>query len=265
MPRLLVEIRRGRRQVDFAATVGLTQSKLSQLEQGKGPPLSPEAAAAYAAAAGATPEQAGRLVELATVSTSTHQVRRAVVLRNAHVTQSRIHDYVEAAGYVWSWVPLGVPGELQTRAWTEAMLAGDDDGSDPGPAWWASREARIALLDDPGRRWRFLLTEAGLRWVVGSRSVHAALIEHIAEVGLRPHVEIAVIDQARPKPMIAPDRFHIYGEHAGEVDGALGAAFVVDPDDLDALRGSYERLWSHALQGEAARALLGRLSRAVRH
>ncbi len=264
MPRLLVAIRAGRRQVDFARLVGLTQSKVSRLEKGLGPPLDSSAAAAYASAAGATPEQTARLLELAEFSTSTHQTRRAVVIRNAVVIQGRIRDYVAAADYVWSWTPMAVPGELQLRAWTQAMIDGDDADGDPGPDWWATREARIALLDDTSRRWRFLLTEGGLRWIVGSRTVQAAQVEHIAKISTRDHIEVGVIDQASPKSLIALDTFHIYGEQAAEADGALGPAFIEDADDLAVLRGIYEQLWAHAQHGDAARALLGRIARAVR-
>lgn len=266
LPRLLVAIRGNRRQVDFAQLVGVTQAKLSRLEQGHGPPLDPEAAAAYAAAAGATPEQAARLVELAEVSTATHYAHmgRAVVLRNVHVIQGRIRDYVAAASYVWTWSPHGIPGVLQTRAWTEAMLAGDDDGSDPGPEWWARREERTALLDDPARSWRILLFEGALRWIVDSRAVQAELVEHIAEISTREHIEIAVVDQASPKPLAAPDAFQIYGERAAEVSGALGPAYVEDPADLAVLRGIFERLWAQAHHGDDARALLARIARAIR-
>jgi hypothetical protein len=264
MQRLLVAIRRGRNQIPFAELVGLNQSKVSRLEKGLGPPLDPAAAAAYAAAAGATPEQAARLVELAEFSTSTHQTRRAVVIRNAVVIQGRIRDYVANADFVWSWTPMAVPGELQTRAWTEAMLAGDDAEGDPGIDWWATRQARIDLLNDSKRSWRFLLTEGGLRWIVGSRAVQAAVVEHIAQISTHGHIEVGVIDQATPKQVIATETFHIYGARAAELDGTLGPAFVEDVDDLAALRGMYEQLWSHAQHGDAARALLARIARSVR-
>lgn len=264
MPRLLVTIRGNRRQIDFAPLVGLTQAKLSRLEKGDGPPLDPEAAAGYATAAGATPEQAARLVELAEAATATHQVRRAVVLRNAHVTQGRIRDYIATAGYVWSWTPTAVPGVLQTRAWTEAMLTSDDDGSDPGADWWVPREQRIALLDDAARSWRFLLYEGGLRWMVGSRAVQAAVVERIADLSMREHVEVGVIDQAGPKRLVAPETFHIYGERAAELAGTLGPAFVEDAADLASLHATFEQLWTHAHHGDAARALLARIARAVR-
>jgi hypothetical protein len=187
-----------------------------------------------------------------------------VVLRNAHVTQGRIRDYITAARYVWSWTPTAVPGVLQSRAWTEAMLAGDDDASDPGPGWWTPREQRIALLDDTARSWRFLLYEGGLRWIVGSRAVQAAVVDHIAEISERENVEVGVIDLTSPKRRVAPETFHVYGDRAAELDGTLGPAFVEDAADLASLRGRFAQLWGEAHQGDDARALLARIARAVR-
>lgn len=263
MPRLLVAIRGDRRQVEFAALVGLTQSKVSRLEKGSGPPLDPGAAAAYAAAAGATPEQTARLVELAEINTATHQVPRAVMVRNAHVLQGRIRDYVRAAEYVWSWASDAVPSVLQTREWTETMLAGDGEG-EPGPEWWAAREEHIELLTDPARPWRLLLAEGALRWIVGNRAVQGALVEHIAEVSQLGHVEVGVLDLATPKPFIASYGFHLYGQQAAEVASNLGAAFTTHPDDLAYLQSRFEQLWAHAHHGDHARQLLHRIARAVR-
>lgn len=263
LPRLLVTLRAGRRQVDFAALVGLTQSKLSRLEKGDGPPLTPREAAAYAAAAGATPEQTARLVELAEIHSATYQVPRAMMLRNAHVVQARIRDYMRAADHVWSWSTDAVPGVLQTREWTEAILAGEGV-DDAGPDWWAAREAHIELLADPARSWRLLLSEGALRWVVGSRTVQAAVIQHIAEVSQLSHVEIGVLDLATPKPFMAAFSFQLYGQHAAEVDSDLGAAFTTHADDLDYFRARFEQLWAHAHHGNQARDLLHRIARAVR-
>ena len=120
------------------------------------------------------------------------------------------------------------------------------------------------MVDDPGRSWRFLLTEGGLRWVVGSRAVQSAVVEHIAGLSLREHVEVGVIDQVSPKKMVAPETFHLYGERAAELDGTLGPAFVENAADLSMLHGMFERLWAHAHHGDDARALLGRIARAVR-
>lgn len=263
MPRLLVAIRGDRRQIDLAPVVGLTQAKLSRLEKGEGPPLDAEAAAAFAEAAGATPEQTARLVELADINTSTHRVPRAVMLRNAHVVQGRIRDYVRASDHVWSWTSDAVPAVLQTREWTEAMLAGEDEG-DPGPEWWAAREEHVQLLTEPDRRWRLLLAEGALRWIVGTRAVQAALIEHITEVSQLDHVEVGLLDLASPKPFVASYGFHLYGRQAVEVASDLGAAFTTHPDDLEYFRTRFDRLWAHAQHGDQARELLGRTARTMR-
>ncbi len=131
MSRLLVALRGRRRQADILPLVGMTQAKISRLERGEGPPLEPAAAKAYAVALGATDKQTARLVELAEIKTAVHAVPRSVVLRNAHVVQARIRDYVRGSDVVRSWTTDAIPGALQTREWTEAVLAGDGEG-DPG-------------------------------------------------------------------------------------------------------------------------------------
>jgi len=265
MSRLLVALRGRRRQADILPLVGMTQAKISRLERGEGPPLDPPAARAYAVALGATDEQMARLVELAEIKTAVHAVPRSVVLRNAHVVQARIRDYVRASDTVRSWTTDAIPGALQTREWTEAVLAGDGEG-DPGEEWWAPRREYLELLNDPRRRWYFLLSEGALRWMVGSRQVQAEQIRHIVELSERDHISIAVMDLATPKPFPAAFGFHLYGDSAAEVATELGASFVERADDLAYLMGRFELLWSHAVlgpDGADARALLVRIARTL--
>lgn len=265
MSRLLVALRGRRRQADILPLVGMTQAKISRLERGEGPPLEPAAAKAYAVALGATDKQTARLVELAEIKTAVHAVPRSVVLRNAHVVQGRIRDYVRGSDVVRSWTTDAIPGALQTREWTEAVLAGDGEG-DPGEEWWAPRREHLALLNDPRRRWYFLLSEGALRWIVGSRQVQAAQIRHIMELSERDHIHVAVMDLATPKPFPAAYGFHVYGDAAAEVATELGASFVERADDLAYLTGRFELLWSHAVSGPNsadARGLLGRITRTL--
>lgn len=265
MSRLLVALRGRRRQADILALVGMTQAKVSRLERGEGPPLDPDAAKAYAVALGADPDQVARVVELAEMKTAVHSAPRAVVLRNAHVVQGRIRDYVKASDVVRSWTTDAIPGALQIRAWTEAMLAGDGEG-DPGPEWWAPRLEHVALLDDPDRSWYFLLSEGALRWMVGSRQVQAAQVRHIIEMSERDHIHVAVMDLATPKPFIASYGFHLYGDTAAELDTEFGPSFVDRADDLAYLRGRFDQLWGRAVyggNGDDARSLLERIVRTL--
>ena len=262
MSRLLVALRGGRLQTEIAPLVGMNQAKVSRLERGQGPPLSPEEAGMYATALGGSEEQKARLVELAEVKTAVHSVPRAVVLRNQSVIQGRIRDYVRAADVIRSWTSDAIPAAVQTREWTEAMLAGEG-AADPGDDWWIARSEHIALLDDPERRWYILLAEGALRWIVGTRAVQAAQVRHIAELSQRDHVEIGILDLATPKPFVASYGFHIYGDRAAELGSELGPAFVEHHDDLAYLGARFDLLWSHASHGDDARSLLGRIARTL--
>lgn len=263
MSRLLITIRGERRQVEAAALTGLTQAKVSRAERGTGPPLTPAEARAYATALGASAVQLARLVELAEVKTAGHVTSRQVLVRSAAAIQGRIHDLERDATVLRSWVPDAIPGVLQTPAYTRAMLDGDG-GGDPGPDWWANRAARLALLEDPARQWHEIVSEAALRWVLGTTAATAAQVEHVLELSHRPHIHIAVIDLATPKPFMAPRAFHLYDAHTAEVATDVGTAFVTDPDDLAHFRQLFTLLDQHALHEDRARELLSGIARTLR-
>ncbi len=263
MSRLLIAIRGERLQSEAAALTGLTQAKVSRAERGSGPPFSPEEAEAYAAALSAAPEQRARLIELAEVKTAAHVTTRSVLVRSAAAIQGRIHDLEERARTLRSWVPDSIPGMLQSRTYTEAMIVGEGVG-DPGAEWWAARNARVALLDDPTREWHEIMSEAALRWVFGSRAATAAEVEHILELSERPNVHVSIIDLATPKPFLMPRGFHLYGDTTAEVATDVGTAFVEAPEDVAHFVGLFELLHKHALHGDDARKLLDGIARSLR-
>lgn len=263
MSRLLIAIRGDRLQTEVARAAGITQAKVSRAERGSGPPFTPAEAQAYAEALGATAEQRDRLVELAQVKTAAHVTTRSVLVRSAAAIQGRIRDLEESSTTLRSWVPDSVPGVLQTRTYTQAMLDGDGEG-DPGPDWWAARTARVTLLDDPSRQWHEIVSEAALRWVLGSRAATAAQVEHILELSERPHIHVSVMDLATPKPFLAPQGFHLYDDAVAEVATDVGTAFVDNPDDVAHFRRQHALLHEHALHDDDARKLLERIARSLR-
>lgn len=263
MSRLLIAIRGARLQSEAAILAGLTQAKVSRAERGSGPPFNPGEAAAYADALGATPQQRARLVELAEAKTAAHVTTRSVLVRSAAAIQGRIRDLETNSTELRSWVPDSIPGVLQSRAYTEAMVAAEGAG-DPGPEWWAARNARVALLDDPARQWHEIISEAALRWIFCTRAAAAAEVEHIIELSHRPNVHVSIVDLATPKPFLTPRGFHLYDAHTAEVATDVGTAFVTSGDDIAHFVRLFELLHKHALHGEEAHKLLDRLARSLR-
>jgi Domain of unknown function (DUF5753) len=236
---------------------------VSRAERGSGPPLSPDEAAAYADALGATAEQRTRLVELVEAKTAAHVTTRKVLVRSAAAIQGRIRDLEENSAVMRSWVPDEIPGILQSHAYTEAMVAAEGVG-DPGAEWWAARSARVALLDDPHHEWHEIISEAALTWVFGSRAATAAELDHIIELSHRPNIHISIIDLATPKPFLPPRVFHLYDDTTAEVATDVGTGFVEGPDDLAYFVRLFETLDKHALHGDDARTMMARIARSLR-
>jgi hypothetical protein len=198
LSRLLAFVRGERTQMEAAALTGLSQAKISRAERGRFP-LSAEEAALYAERLGATAEQRERLIELAAARSAEHVSGRVALVRVAAAVQERIERYQRDATVIRAWQPNLVPGVLQTPEYTEALLAGDGEG-DPGPAWWSARRARTAMLSEPGRSWHLLVSEAAVRWPLGSAETMRAQIEHLVAVSELPGVRLGVLDLATPKP-----------------------------------------------------------------
>lgn len=262
MSRLLITIRGRRNQTQAAALAGLTQVRVSRLERGEGPPLTLEEARDYAHALGATVDQAVRLIDLAEERAENPPPPRAVILTNAPAIQRRIREHLTAADVVRNWTTDTIPGFLQTPEWTRAMQAGEGEG-DMGEEWHAERQGQAALLDDPDRHWHVLVSEAALRWIVGSRAAQARQIRHIAELSRRPNLRLGVIDLATPKPFTAAYGFQIFGTTVAEVDTDLGATFRNHPPDVAYYLERFERLAEIAVYDDEARALLERIARTL--
>jgi hypothetical protein len=257
LSRLLTFVRGDRTQMEAAALTGLSQAKISRAERGRFP-LSPDEASRYAERLGATPEQRERLVELATARSAEHVSGRVALVRVAAAVQERIERYQREASLIRAWQPNLVPGVLQTPEYTAALLAGDGEG-DPGPAWWTARRARTALLTEPGRSWYLLVSEAALRWPLGSAATMRAQIEHLVTVSTLPTVRLGVLDLTTPKPFAPPAAFHMY-DNVVSVATEVGTSFLTDPPDVEHFDTLFARLRDAAIFDDNTRTLLARVA-----
>lgn len=257
LSRLLAFVRGDRTQMEAAALSGLSQAKISRAERGRFP-LSPDEAGQYAERLGATGEQRDRLVELATARSAEHVSGRVALVRVAAAVQERIERHQREATVIRAWQPNLVPGVLQTPEYTAALLAGDG-GGDPGPAWWTARRARTAMLTEPGRSWHLLVSEAALRWPLGSPATMRAQIEHLVAASELPTVRLGVLDLSTPKPFAPPAAFHMY-DRVVSVATEVGTSFLTDTPDVEHFDGLFTRLDYAAVHGDDARTLLARVA-----
>lgn len=249
MPRLLVELRGNLKQADAGALADLPQHRISRAEQGRYP-LSPDEADLYARALGAPASKRRRLVQLATTHRAENITGRKHLIRNAHAVQRRIGDLEAQVRTIRSWVPDVVTGILQTPAYTETLVGERDE------RWWIPRRARIALLDDPDRTFRLLISEAVLRWGIGTRKIMAAQINHLITMDQRPNITLGIVPLDAIHPIAMPRGFQLYGDGTASVATEVGTTFVTESTDLQVFLDDFTHLNTIATTGEQLHHML---------
>lgn len=245
----------GLRQVEAAALSGLTQSKISRAERGTFYPQ-PGEVELYAQALGASPEVVAEAVELCEVEHDQHVMGQARLVRRGTEIQRRVERLERTSRRLRAWAPSTVPGLMQSWDYTVALIE-----RDPDETWAAARRARLALLDDPDRQFHQVLSEAALRWVVGSRRVMTGQLQHLLALTERPNVNIGVVPFGQVVVPPPEGGFHLFDE-AAVVATDAGTTFLDSTEDLGFFGGLFGRLEAAAVHGEEARHLIERAARA---
>jgi hypothetical protein len=138
---------------------------------------------------------------------------------------------------------------------TEKTSVDSDPKRDVARAVQARME-RQAVLDDPSRSFTFLLTEQAVRWRRATPPIMAAQCAHMADVSLKPSVEIAIIPQTAQVPGIPLNVFVIYDDRLVTVELFSGEVVLRDPRDISQHLDLFDLFLSHALRDSEATAFL---------
>lgn len=100
------------------------------------------------------------------------------------------------AKMVRTFEPSVIPGLLQTRAYARAQLIGRTPGRDPAvvASLVEIRAARAQLITDPEPiKFRAIMGEAALRWMVGGPEVMHEQLEHLLKMAELPNVSLQIL------------------------------------------------------------------------
>jgi transcriptional regulator with XRE-family HTH domain len=230
----------GQSGVKAAQSAGLSQSRISRIESGVFLP---------------TEEEIGRLCDLYHASPATRRrllqvardlraeiaPARVVLQRGAWRLQRRIASIEENAAEICAFTASIVPGLLQTPEYARVVFAdgGDIAGEELDKAV-ASRVARGAILDGPGRSLNVIMAEGALRWQAGNAHVMAAQLDHLVKLNQRPQLRIGVVPWTRPAHVFALHGFSVYDHRVVIVGTRTGTSFITDAQDV----AEYVRLFS---------------------
>ena len=117
------------------------------------------------------------------------------------------------------------------------------------------------MLAEPGRSWHLLVSEAALRWPLGSAALMRTQLDHLITVSTLPTVRLGVLSLSTPKTFVPPAAFHIY-DRIVSVATEIGTSFVTEPPDVEHFEGLFARLDGAAVHAAEARAVLARIAAA---
>jgi transcriptional regulator with XRE-family HTH domain len=192
-----LRVRRGLTGKQLAGLAGMSQPKISRIENGVGGPPSPDDVALLARVLEAGDEQTRQMVAEA------HELQEPIAdweigAVDLELRQTGIGRLETTATDIKTFNPICVVGLLQTSGYAEAMLTDARRLISPeleGPAVRAAtaRIHRQRVLDDPGKRFDFVMAEASLSNRLCPPEEMPAQLRRIRELARRPNIAVSFI------------------------------------------------------------------------
>lgn len=247
---------------DFAEHIGWQPSKVSRLENGRTLPADRDVSE-WLAAVGAPPEIADEVQDLLReLRLDRDSWKRQ--LRHGHADRQRAEAVSERDAttiIVVEWFV--VPGLVQTADYARAVfeLASrlHESPSDSDEAV-LERIRRQDVLYDKEKHVEILLSEAALRNPVCPPDVLSAQFDRLTTLLGLPNVRLGIVPLDAPLPTVTLHGYAIH-DHTVIVEVNHTEMIVTDADEVDLYRRITDGLWSVALEGDEARALLQRLQK----
>jgi hypothetical protein len=234
----------------------MSQSKISRIESGKVLPTVLDVERILRGLA--LPDNVAReLIALARRANVEHISWRAVAEIGLWRKQSELKAFAESCKLQRLFLPAIPSGLLQVPEYARAALSPvvETPARDVEKAVQA-RLDRQAVLDDPARKFVFVMTEQALRWKRASRPVMAEQCQHMAYLSERPNIEIAIVSQSAEVSGAALNSFVVYDDRLVVEELFSGEVVLNDPKDVVHHENLFTFFYGHALKEDRARALL---------
>jgi transcriptional regulator with XRE-family HTH domain len=246
---------------ELAERLGWAPSKVSRIETGQRGASSDDIAA-WALAVGASPEVTAELLEAHHVVRVEYD-RFAVRMRGGHSGRQRAAVGLEAATSVMRvFEPDAIPGLLQTAEYARHILTSMTQlRQTPNDVEEAVRLRlrRQAVLYEPDKRFRILLTEAALRHHYAPPAVMRGQLDRLLTLAGLDTIELAVIPFGPALPVVLHHGFWVYDDHLVLVETFSAELQLRDTEDVALYTKVFETLWAVADNNRSAASLVQRV------
>jgi transcriptional regulator with XRE-family HTH domain len=254
----------GRTGIELAAALGWQQSKVSKIERGRQTPADSDVVAWLGAldAPTATLERMrGDLRDL-----RVEQITWRRQLRDGHRARQE-HSLRDARSVTTrrGVAIMAVPGLLQTPDYARAIFQTQSDLLEVPDDVEASVVARIErqrVLYDPSKRIEILIAQAALSHPVCGPDVLAGQLDRLMSVIGLSTVRLGLLPAGRVLPNLLPHGYWILDDIV-LVETVSEELRVIDPEQVAIFHRLTDRLWSVAVEGDAARTLLADIAKGL--
>ncbi|WP_018653656.1 helix-turn-helix domain-containing protein [Actinomadura flavalba] len=232
---------------------GISQSKISKIENAR-VTASPTDLERLLDALHADARERERVFTLARLANTEYESLRSELKRGLHHKQRELAAFEARTETLRCFLPAMLTGLLQTPDYARASLA-----AFPGDVADVTRRriARQAILDHPGKRFSFLVTEQSVRWPLCGPAAMREQIARILALSTRPNVSLGVIPNGLPLISDGPmNTFTVYDERLATAELFSGTLLMRDPKDIAHHLSLFHFFAKHAAYGESAHRIL---------
>ncbi|WP_370948193.1 helix-turn-helix domain-containing protein [Amycolatopsis sp. cg5] len=241
----------------LAVRCAMSQSKISRIESGKVLPTALDVERMLTAL-DVPADVARELISIARRANVEHVSWRAMAETGLWRKQIELKALAESCTTQRLFLPAIPSGLLQIPDYARAAVTPVVTSS-PGTNVEKALQGRLeqqTVLNDGSRRFLFVLTEQAVRWRRAGREIMARQCAHMAELTMRPTIDLAIIPQSAEIPGAAFNTFVIYDDRFVVAELFSGEMVLRDPRDVQHHRNLFEFFRERALTGERARAFL---------
>jgi hypothetical protein len=193
-----------------------------------------------------TPAERYELVELARRVKAGN--RRLVISRDEGAQQRRMGRYTRNARLIRAFIPNGMVGLAQTEPYVRRIMHEE--------AGVRARLANQAILDEPGREFRWIFTEGALGFTLLDPPGSIAQLDRLYELSQRPNIRVGIIPFGQASPVFPIHFYELFDDTAMVTGGESYGLDLDDPDDIAAYVMLTDQLERITVWDGSARALI---------
>ncbi|MFF7633545.1 helix-turn-helix domain-containing protein [Kitasatospora sp. NPDC008050] len=236
---------------------GWKASKTSRIQDGQAAPSEADIRA-WCHVCGAD-EQADELITASRAVDSMYVEWRRMERSGLRQAQESVFDLYQRTRSFRVYASRVVPGMLQTRAYTTAVLRAVQRSRvtvDDVEAAVDSRMERQRILFSGGRTFAPVIEESILRGAVCDPDVMAGQLGHLVTISTLASVSLGVIPLATGRTRSPAEDFYMFDDVQTSVELVSGYLRLTQPNELSMYARTFSELSAMAVYGAKARALI---------